>query len=41
MDNDLAERLFTFAVEVLKFLRSIKNDYESQVLKHQLVKSCT
>lgn len=41
MNNDLAERLFVFAIEVLKYLRTIKNDYESQVLKHQLVKSCT
>lgn len=41
MERDLAERLFNFAISVLKFLRTIKDNYESRVLKHQLVKACT
>jgi four helix bundle protein len=41
MEKDLADRLFNFVIEVLKYLRTIKDDYESRVLKHQLVKSCT
>lgn len=39
--NDLEERLFNFAVNVLKYLRTIKTTEESKVIKHQLTKSST
>lgn len=39
MEKDLTERLFNFAIAVLKYLRTIKDDYESKVIKNQLVKS--
>ena len=39
--RNLEERLFSFAVATLKFLRTVKDNYESRVLKHQLVKSST
>lgn len=41
MEGDLENRLFEFAINTLKFLRTINNNYESNVLKHQLVKACT
>lgn len=40
-NRDLSERLFRFAVEVIKYLRSIKNTPESKVIKNQLIKSAT
>jgi len=39
--NDLEERLFNFAVNVLKYLRTIKTTEETKVIKYQLTKSCT
>ena len=41
MDRDLGERLFKFAIDVIKFLRNIKNTQENTVLKYQLTKSAT
>ena len=41
MDRGLGERLFKFAVDVIKFLRNIKNTQEINVLKYQLTKSAT
>jgi four helix bundle protein len=40
-ENDLKERLFEFAVGVLKMLRSIDQGREIEVLKYQLSKSAT
>lgn len=39
--NDLEERLFNFAVNVLKYLRTVKTTEETRVIKYQLTKSCT
>ncbi len=39
--NDLEERLFNFSVNVLKYLKTIKTNEESKVIKHQLTKSST
>lgn len=39
--NDLEERLFNFAVNVLKYLRTIKSTEETKVIKFQLTKSST
>lgn len=41
MDVDLAERLFQFAVRVIKFLRNLPNDPEIKNIPHQLSKSST
>jgi len=41
MNQDLGERLLKFAVDVLKFLRTIPRSIENDVIKHQLAKSCT
>ena len=41
MHQDLAERLLKFAVDVLKFLKTIPRSIENDVIKHQLAKSCT
>jgi four helix bundle protein len=41
VENDLRERLFTFAVEVLKMLRGLGNGKEIEVIKYQLSKSST
>jgi len=41
MDRGLGERLFTFAIDVIKFLRNIKNTTEINVMKYQLKKSAT
>lgn len=39
MDKDLAERLFQFAVRVIKFLRNLPNDPEFNNIRFQLSKS--
>jgi len=40
-ENDLKERLFRFAVDVLKMLGTLKGGKETDVLKYQLSKSAT
>ena len=41
MNKDLCERLFEFAVHVIKFLRKVENSPEVSVIKYQLTKSST
>ncbi|PCH66991.1 MAG: four helix bundle protein [Bacteroidetes bacterium] len=41
MDRDLCGRLFKFSIEVIKFLRIIKNTPEITIMKYQLTKSAT
>ena len=41
MKKDLCERLFKFAVDVIRFLWKIKNTTEISVMKYQLTKSAT
>ena len=40
-ENDLANRLFWFAVRVIKFLRLLPENSEYRVIKYQLAKSST
>ena len=37
--NDLSERLLIFAVDVILYLRTVKNTIETMDMKHQLVKA--
>lgn len=39
--NDLEERLFNFAINVLKYLRTVKTTEETKIIKYQLTKSST
>ena len=39
--NDLCERLLKFAVDVILYLRTVKNTVETMDMKRQLVKSST
>ena len=39
--NDLADRLFEFAVRVIEFLRTIPHSPENRVIRMQLAKSST
>ncbi|MEO8232616.1 MAG: four helix bundle protein [Ignavibacteriota bacterium] len=41
MDQGLGERLFNFAVEAIKLLRSLQKLPEMQVIRYQLAKSST
>jgi four helix bundle protein len=41
MNKDLGDRLFEFAVSVIKCLRKIENSTEASVIKYQLTKSST
>jgi len=41
MRNDLQERLFNFAVNVLKMMKHFPNQVEFSVIKYQLAKSST
>jgi len=41
MKNDLTERLLKFAINVILFLRKIKNTEEYLIIKRQLIKSST
>ena len=39
--NDLCERLLQFAVDVILYLRTVKNTVETMDIKRQLIKSST
>jgi len=39
--NDLTERLFRFAVNVILFLRKLPNTEEYRIVKNQLIRSAT
>lgn len=39
--NDLPERLQKFSVDVILYLRTVKNTIETMDMKRQLVKACT
>ena len=41
MRNDLLDRLLQFAINVILFLRKIKNTQEALIIKKQLIKSST
>ena len=41
MSNDLNKRLFCFAIECLKFIKTLPDSTEYKVIKHQLAKSST
>jgi four helix bundle protein len=40
-ENDLKERLFRFAIDILKLLATLKGGKETNVIKYQLSKSST
>ena len=40
-ENDLQTRLFNFAVRVIKYIRTLPNSSEYNVIKYQLTKSAT
>ena len=41
MDKGLGERLFKFAIDIIRFLRNLKNTPENSVMRYQLTKSAT
>ena len=41
MDEGLGERIFNFAIRVIKFCRDLPNSEEYRVIKYQLIKSST
>lgn len=41
MNNDLNERLFNFAVRIIKFLQSLPKNPENSAIRYQLAKSST
>ena len=41
MNNDLNERLFNFAINCLKFIKTFPDSTEFKVIKYQLAKSST
>ena len=41
IDNELSERLFRFAIDVIKMLRNLKGGSELLVIKPQLIKAVT
>lgn len=40
-NKDLCDRLLKFAINILKFSKTIKRSVENDVIKHQLAKCCT
>ena len=40
-ENNLTERLLSFAVDVIKLLRKLPNTEEYRIIKYQLIKSST
>ncbi|RLD68759.1 MAG: four helix bundle protein [Bacteroidetes bacterium] len=41
MKNDLLERLFDFAIRVIKFLRTLPDNPETKIIRYQLIKCST
>ena len=41
MDIDLNDRLFDFGIDIIFFLRTIKNNHETGIIKYQLIKAST
>jgi four helix bundle protein len=41
MENELAQRLLNFAVDVIKFSRKLPRAREYDIIKNQLIKSAT
>jgi len=41
MKNDLSDRLLNFSINVILFLRKIKNTQETLIIKNQLIKAAT
>lgn len=41
MDRDLGERLFNFAVKVIKYCRNLKKTKDHEVIQYQLIKAAT
>jgi len=41
MKNDLLERLFDFAIRVIKFLRTLPDNPETKIVRYQLIKCST
>ncbi len=41
MEKDLSNRLLKFAIDTILFLRKVKNNEESLIIKRQLIKSST
>lgn len=41
MKNELSERLLKFEVDIIVYLRTIKNSEETKIIKYQLIKSAT
>lgn len=41
MNNDLCDRLFNFAVDVIEYLKSIKKEIEENIIRYQLTKAAT
>jgi len=39
--NDLSERLFRFAVDILKMLKTLKGEFEINIISFQLGKSAS
>ncbi len=40
-ENELTQRLFIFAVRTIKYLKTLPNDADKKVIRHQLIKSST
>ena len=40
-DRDLSDRIFNFAVRVIKFLKTLKHSGENDVIRYQLAKAAT
>jgi len=41
MKNNLLDRLFNFAIRVIKFLRTLPDNPETKIIRYQLIKSST
>jgi len=41
MDEGLGERIFQFAVRVIKYCRTLPKSKEYEIIKYQLIKSAT
>jgi four helix bundle protein len=41
MENDLLKRLFIFAIDTIKFLRTLPDSPEIRIIRYQLTKSST
>ena len=41
MENELNQRLFSFIIRLIKFIKSLDDSIDNKIIKYQIIKSAT